>query len=160
MFVVSLSGSRFKKIIIPVVVVGVLALVCTFAKISSPEPVKGEALVSVNGSDATTVELKSFISSYGWIVNEEPDEVREVIIPAEFDDVYTNYNAIQTAQGFDLSGLKGQRVKRWTYTVTNYPGYETEECVKINILVYNGCVVGGDVCSVRLDGFMHGFEKE
>ena len=160
MFVVSLSGSRFKKIVIPMVVVGVIVLACAFAKISSPEPAKSEALVSVDGSDASAVELKSFISSYGWTVNGEPDEVREVMIPAEFDDVYTNYNAIQTAQGFDLSGLKGQRVKRWTYTVTNYPGYETEDCVKINILVYNGCVVGGDVCSVRLDGFMHGFEKE
>ncbi len=160
MFVVSLSGSLFKKIVIPTVVVGVAALVCTFAKISSPETVKGEELVSVNGSDATSVELKSFISSYGWSVNEEPDEVREVIIPAEFDDVYTNYNSIQLEQGFDLSSLKGQRVKRWTYTITNYPGYETEDCIKINILVYNGCVVGGDVCSIKLDGFMHGFEKE
>ncbi len=160
MFVVSLSGPLFKKIVIPVVAIGVVALVCTFAKISSPEPVKGESLVSVNGSDSSSVELKSFISSYGWSVNEEPDEVREVMIPAEFDDVYENYNSIQIAQGFDLSPIKGQRVKRWTYTVTNYPGYETEDCVKINILVYNGCVVGGDVCSVRLDGFMHGFEKE
>ena len=160
MFVVSLSGSRFKKIIIPVVLVGVVALVCTFARVSLSEPVNGERLVSVNGADATSVELKSFISSYGWKVIDEPDEVREVMIPAEFDDVYTSYNSIQTAQGFDLSGLKGQRVKRWTYTVTNYPGYEAEDCIKINILVYNSCVVGGDVCSVRLDGFMHGFEKE
>ncbi len=160
MFVVSLSGSMFKRIIIPVVAVGVVALACVFAKISSPEPVKGEALVSVNGADATSVELKSFISSYGWTVNDEPDEVREVMIPTEFDDVYTSYNSIQTAQGFDLSALKGQRVKKWTYTITNYPGYEAEDCIKINILVYNGCVVGGDVCSVRLDGFMHGFEKE
>lgn len=160
MFVVSLSGSRFKKIIIPVVLVGVVALVCTLARVLSSEPVNGERLVSVNGADATSVELKSFISSYGWKVIDEPDEVREIMIPAEFDDVYTSYNSIQTAQGFDLSGLKGQRVKRWTYTVTNYPGYEAEDCIKINILVYNGCVVGGDVCSVRLDGFMHGFEKE
>lgn len=160
MFVVSLSGSLFKKIAVPVVIVGVVALVCTFAKISAPESVKGEALVSVNGSDASSVGLKEFISSYGWSVKAEPDEVREVIIPAEFDDVYTNYNSIQTAQGFDLSLLKGHRVKKWTYTITNYPGYETEDCIKINILVYNGCVVGGDVCSVRLDGFMHGFEKE
>ena len=160
MFVVSLSGSRFKKIIIPVVLVSVVALFCTFARVLSSEPVNGERLVSVSGADATSVELKNFISSYGWKVIDEPDEVREVMIPAEFDDVYTSYNSIQTAQGFDLSGLKGQRVKRWTYTVTNYPGYEAEDCIKINILVYNGCVVGGDVCSVRLDGFMHGFEKE
>lgn len=160
MFVVSLSGSLFKRLVIPAAVVGVIALVCTLGRLSSVNQVKGEALASVNGSDAASVELKSFISSWGWTVNEEPDEVREVTIPAEFDDTYTKYNEIQTAQGFDLSSLKGQRVKRWTYTVTNYPGYEAEDCIKINILVYDGCVVGGDVCSVRLDGFMHGFEKE
>ena len=160
MFVVSLSGSLFKRLAIPAVIVGVIALICTFGRLSSANQVKREALVSVNGSDGASVQLKSFISSWGWTVSEEPDEVREVTIPAEFDDTYTKYNEIQTAQGFDLSSLKGQRVKRWTYTVTNYPGYETEDCIKINILVYDGCVVGGDVCSVRLDGFMHGFEKE
>ena len=160
MFVVSLSGTVFKKLAIPVIFVGVVALVCIFAKISSPEPAKGEVLVSVDGSDATSVELKSFIDSYGWTVNEEPDEVREVVVPEEFDDVYENYNALQLEQGFDLSSFKGQRVKRWTYTITNYPGYESEDFIKINILVYSGCVVGGDVCSVKLDGFMHGFEKE
>ena len=160
MFVVSLSGSLFKKIVVPVVAVGVIALVCTFARLSSSESVEGERLVSVSGADASSVELKSFIASYGWTVNAEPDEVREVIIPSEFNEVYSNYNSIQLAQGFDLMPLKGQRVKRWTYTVLNYPGYEAEDCIKINILVYNGCVVGGDVCSVKLDGFMHGFEKE
>ncbi len=160
MFVVSLSGSIFKKIVIPVVVVGVIVLLCTFSMISNDKLFKTDNSVSVNGNNASSIELKEFISSYGWIVKSEPDEVREIIIPAEFDDVYENYNSIQLAQGFDLSSMKAQRVKRWTYTVTNYPGYETEDCIKINILVYNGCVVGGDVCSIKLDGFMHGFEKE
>ncbi|MBR5442729.1 MAG: DUF4830 domain-containing protein [Clostridia bacterium] len=160
MFVVSLSGSLFKKIAVPVVVVGVITLVCTFARLSETESIGSTSAIIVNGADASTVELKSFIASYGWTVAAEPDEVREVLIPAEFDAVYNNYNSIQLAQGYDLAPLKGQRVKRWTYTILNYPGYETEDCVKINILVYNSCVVGGDVCSVKLDGFMHGFEKE
>ena len=47
MFVVSLSGSLFKKIVVPVVAVGVIALVCTFARLTSAESVEGERLVSV-----------------------------------------------------------------------------------------------------------------
>ena len=42
----------------------------------------------------------------------------------------------------------------------NYPGYENKDgVIRANILVYDGRVIGGDVCSVELDGFMHGFEK-
>ena len=149
MFVVSLSGSLFKKFFVPVLSVGVIALLCAFSMTSRNDFLKKDASVIVNGNNASSVELKDFISSYGWVVKSEPD-----------DDVYENYNSIQLAQGFDLSSMKGQRVKRWTYTITNYPGYETEDCIKINILVYNGCVIGGDVCSIKLDGFMHGFEKE
>lgn len=160
MFVVSFSGSFFKKIFIPVTLVGTVALVCVFSKISSPSVEVPKSAVTVGNASTGATELLDFISSYGWEVKQEPDEVREVVIPAEFDDVYTNYNSIQLAQGLDLLPFKGQRVKKWTYTVTNYPGYETEDCIKINILVYEGCVIGGDVCSIRLDGFMHGFEKE
>lgn len=101
----------------------------------------------------------AFVSQYGWEVNEEPVEVQEVIIPQEFDDTYTAYNEIQKAQGFDLTVYAGLRAKRWTYTVENYTGYENKDCIHVNILVYDGLVIGGDVCSVELDGFMHGFSK-
>ena len=43
----------------------------------------------------------------------------------------------------------------------NYPGYENKDgVVRANLLVYEGRVIGGDVCSVELDGFMQGFEKQ
>ena len=37
---------------------------------------------------------------------------------------------------------------------------QNEEFIKINILICDNVVIGGDVCSVKLDGFMHGFLKE
>lgn len=109
---------------------------------------------------STQEERVAFLSQFGWEIDEDPVEVREVIIPEEFDDTYTAYNEIQKKQGFDLTVYAGIRVKRWTYTVKNYTGYENKECIHANILVYDGLVVGGDVCSVELDGFMHGFTKE
>lgn len=111
-------------------------------------------------SAETHKERMSFISQFGWKVDEEPVQVKEVIIPTESDDVYNAYNDIQRLQGFDLTQFAGERVKCWTYTVKNYEGYENQECIHANILVYDGKVIGGDICSVELDGFMHGFSEK
>ena len=159
MFVVSLSSKKFKKVLLPLLcfVFAVSAVVlfrCFSTTDKEPSEVKS---VGKNITDSS--QILTFISTFGWEVEEEPDEVREVIIPAEFDDVYNNYNAIQLKQGYDLQKYAGERVKRWTYTIKNYPEYVDQECIKINVLVYKGEVIGGDVCSVRLDGFMHGFSK-
>lgn len=159
MFVVSLSSKKFKKVLLPLlcfvfVISAVVLFGCFSATEKEPSQVKS---VGKNITDSS--KILTFISAFGWEVEEEPDEVREVIIPAEFDDVYNNYNAIQLKQGYDLQKYAGERVKRWTYTIKNYPEYVDQECIKINVLVYKGEVIGGDVCSVRLDGFMHGFSK-
>ncbi|MBR5245753.1 MAG: DUF4830 domain-containing protein [Clostridia bacterium] len=114
---------------------------------------------SINLKALTHQERMSFVSQYGWEIEEEPVEIKEIIIPTEFDETYTAYNQIQKQQGFDLLEYSGERAKRWTYIVKNYEGYENKECIHINILVYDGIVIGGDVCSVELDGFMHGFSK-
>ncbi|NLM61193.1 MAG: DUF4830 domain-containing protein [Clostridiales bacterium] len=107
------------------------------------------------GVAETEEDRKAFIRSFGWEVADEPPEIVEVTIPREFDDVYLNYNLIQKAQGLDLWDYAGCRVTRYTYRILNYP--TGEEGVLINLLVYDGKVIGGDVMSPRIDGFMHGF---
>ncbi|MBQ8766067.1 MAG: DUF4830 domain-containing protein [Clostridia bacterium] len=111
-------------------------------------------------SAETHEERMKFISQFGWQVEEEPYSVKEVIIPEEADDVYNAYNELQRLQGFDLNEYAGVRAKCWTYVIKNYEGYENQECIHANILVYDGAVIGGDICSVELDGFMHGFSGE
>ncbi|MFR6299052.1 MAG: DUF4830 domain-containing protein [Acutalibacteraceae bacterium] len=108
---------------------------------------------------ASSEDRIAYLSQFGWSVKEDPVEVCEVIIPAEFDDVYEKYNELQKEQGFDLSLYASKRVKRWTYEITNYTGYENTGFIHANILVYDGKVIGGDVCSTELNGFMHGFAK-
>ena len=110
---------------------------------------------SVRGANAQ--ERLEFLTSLGWEADAEPVEVAEIIIPAEFDEVYTEYNELQKEQGFDLEVYCGLRVKRWTYRITNLEGYpETSDCIRANLLVYDGIIIGGDICSVELDGFMKG----
>ena len=160
MFVLSLTSKKIKFASICFVSV-ILVLSCSLLilyKCNSGSPKNNELLV--NNSALNIEEILEFISSFGWEVSAEPDEIREVVIPVEFDDVYKDYNQIQLSQGYDLTQYAGQRAKNWTFTVLNYPGYEGKEYIKINLLICNGTVIGGDVCSVRLDGFMHGFSKE
>ena len=84
-------------------------------------------------------------------------ETVTVTIPAEFDKVFAGYNELQKTQGLDLSKYKKKELIRYTFEVTNYEGHEGT--VYANVLVYRNRVVGGDICSADLSGFVHGFEK-
>lgn len=155
MFVFSVKSKQIKAGLLIIFVV--LTVICLFVLARDSKETANNDGASLKA--ASHSERMTFLSQYGWEVDEEPLEVCEVIIPAEFDDTYTEYNKIQTAQGFDLSAFAGVRVKRWTYGIKNYTGYENRNCIRANLLVYDGLVIGGDVCSVELDGFMHGFQK-
>jgi hypothetical protein len=100
----------------------------------------------------------NFLKQFGWEVEPEALKEQEVLIPKEFDKVFSAYNEIQRRQGLDLSAFKKKSVMRYTYAVTNYPDYEGE--VYVNILVYRNTVIGGDVCSADVNGFVHGFERK
>ncbi len=99
----------------------------------------------------------AFISQFGWEVSEEPLETVEVTVPETFDNVYLGYNEMQKEQGLNLAKYKGKTVTRYTYKVNNYPDYEGT--VYISLLVYKNKIVGGDVCSADVNGFVHGFES-
>ena len=100
----------------------------------------------------------AFLRQFGWEVSPEATESEQVTIPAEFDKIFSGYNEIQKQQGLDLSKYKGKTMMRYTYDVSNYEGYEGR--VQANILVYRGKVVGGDICSADINGFIHGFENK
>ncbi len=137
-----------KKKIIAVVVIIALAIfgVLLLPKVTEePEEFKGE----------TNSERIEFISSFNWVVSEEPVDSREVTIPATFSEVYTAYNAMQMSQGFDLKPYAGQICTQYVYVIENYPN-ETRE-VHLTLLVYGGQIIGGDVSCAEVDGFMHGF---
>lgn len=164
MFVLSVTSKNIKYISAVLVLV-IFAGVCTAVsrvqlKKLSAQTVQTKSS-SINYKAGNNKERLVFISQFGWEVEDEPDEICEIIIPQEFDDVYNTYNEIQLQQDCDLKDYAGKRVKRWTYIIKNYPGYtETDTCVRINLLIYDGMVIGGDVSSTELSGFMHTFRKE
>ncbi len=118
--------------------------------------VDAAASVEASRKVKTNEDKIAYLERFGWQVNPEPLAVEELLIPEKFDDTYTEYLELQSSQGFDLSECCGKRVKRYTYEITNYPTGETG--VQISLLVYKNKVVGGEVLSAQLDGFIHGLE--
>lgn len=114
----------------------------------------------------TVYEMKSekqrqdFISEMGWQVSKEFDECKAAVIPEEWNEVYENYNKLQKQQGLDLSRFKGKTVEIYTYKVKNYPEHEKSDDINCTLIVYEGQLIGGDVCSVELNGFMQGLKKK
>jgi hypothetical protein len=105
----------------------------------------------------TNDERIEFLRQFGFEVKSEPISATEVRIPSEFDKIFLEYNELQKRQGLDLSRYKNKNVMRYTYEVTNYEGYDG--VVYANMIVYRNRVIGGDVCSADVTGFIHGFEK-
>ena len=104
----------------------------------------------------TNEDRIAYLESYGWSVSSDPIAVEELIIPEQFDETYSQYLELQASQGFDLTDYCGKRVKRYTYEITNYPTGESG--IQAGLLVYKSTVIGGDVLSAQLGGFIHGLE--
>lgn len=119
---------------------------------------QAEKNISVNKlstSVKSNEDRVNFLSQFGWEVNPEPLEIVDVNIPETFNATYENYNAIQKKQGLDLSKYKGKTCTRFTYQVLNHK--DSPRGTRANILVIKNKIIGGDICSVELNGFMHGF---
>ena len=162
MFIYSFRASTLKFLgIISVTLVALIAIIAFV-------PIYAEGIGSANTTTAGGVEISyenvkssadavNFVSQFGWTVDGGNAEVQTVTIPEEFDKVFAAYNEIQKAQGLDLSKYKKKELTRYSFEVTNYPDYEGK--VYANVLVYRNKVVGGDICSADVSGFVHGFEK-
>ena len=108
------------------------------------------------GTAARTNEQRvAYLGSLGWEVEKEPIDTQTVTIPRDFSQVYTDYNTLQKAQGFDLKKYAGLEATRYTYEVKNHPTAKGK--VVADMIVYRGKVIAADVQSLSADGgFMEG----
>lgn len=161
MYVVSFKWSKLQSAAIIIALAVIIAAALWEGRVAKSAVNSASELTAVtslgSGIDFSNNENRvAFLKSLGWQVPNEPSEVVEITIPQTFNAVYNNYNSIQKAQGFDLSKFRGVRAKRWTYSISNYPG--VKEGVRANLIVYNGMLIGGDVSSVNINGFMRGLK--
>lgn len=101
-------------------------------------------------------DVVSFLNQFGWEVDPEPIEEVTMRIPSEFDKVLETYNELQKKEGLDLSKYRGREVVRYSFNVTNYPNYSGS--VTANVIVCKKRVIGGDVSSSDVEGFIGTFD--
>ncbi len=96
---------------------------------------------------------RDYLAALGW-ETESLVSTDQVILPEKFTPEYEAYLSVQVDGGFDLLPCAGKTVTRYTYAVSNYPS--GEDGVLADLLVLDGAVVGGELRSAALDGFMIG----
>ncbi len=162
MFIYSFRASTVKLVgvicVALTVLITLIAFVPTYAISSQTSANVGDSATSYSYDKIKSpADAAAFLSQFGWEVAPEPIETKTVTIPSEFDKVFAAYNEMQKEQGLNLAKYKNKEVTRYTFSVSNYPNYEGT--VYANVLVYRNRVIGGDICSADVSGFVHGFEK-
>lgn len=154
MYIVSLRLDKKKVLGVAAALCLLIAVVCVVV----PRPASDVLSSNISTSAKSIEEHIAFLNAYGYNVSEKPVQIQEIVIPEEFSSEYEKYNEYQKLSGFDLSKFKSYRVKKYTYKVLNYEDSQDE--VVANVIVYNDKVIGGDISSTTLGGFVHGFVKE
>ena len=107
---------------------------------SKDQTVATAAGVSIALKAEKESQRAQFLSSIGHGDMGEPREIKEVLIPADFDPVYDSYNQLQKKSGFDLSNYRGKTAMQYRYQ-------NDQTC--ITLLVYKGKIIGGDITFVK-----------
>lgn len=129
-----------------VLIVGVILILLVFAAAGPSTPFS-------NASVDSAADAVAFLATLGWDGDDGNTEVKQTVLPEEFDDVLTEYNKLQLEQGCDLTKYAGKEVTIYTVPITNYDS--SGENVYATLIVQKGKVIGGDIHSAKLDGFMH-----
>lgn len=149
---INFTSSLKKNIVLSIFAIFMLS--CTFllmigSTYHTPSP--PDTLLGIDNNGENTGSRIRFLSALGYNAGASTEEEAEVKIPMEFNDVYENYNNIQKEIGTDLHNYLGADCIRYTYTIENTDdGGE----LRANLLVYQGRIIGGDICSTALDGEM------
>ncbi len=141
-----------KKIAVSVVLAVALLFIALIFIFSGSESAEALGKKKITDLDSRL----DYLSSLEIEVDPETESYQKILIPQEFSGVFMEYNKLQKSQGFDLEKLAGIEVDMYTYVVTNFDSKETVIAV---IFVHNSEVVGGDIHSTTLNGFMQGIKK-
>ncbi|MBQ9412648.1 MAG: DUF4830 domain-containing protein [Oscillospiraceae bacterium] len=159
MFIYTLKFDRkkalFWTVMAALVLIGIVLLVGAAQKASAaPAAAEKAPSLAVKNEKARV----AWLNRNGWQVESPAESEGKVLIPRSFSAVFEDYNELQKKQGFDLSRFCGQEVTMFTYRVTN-PEFSGDEVLAV-LYVLDSTIVGGDVHSTALDGFMMGVKQD
>ncbi len=105
------------------------------------------ALASSESRIFTNEDRVTYLNSLGYEIDEGFLESKEIMIPEVFNEVYINYNDLQKQAGFNLEAYKGCPAVLHKYKLSGSEKY-------VNLITYNGEVIGGDISSPEINGEM------
>ena len=100
---------------------------------------------------ATNEDRVAYLQGLGWQVEPQPIETLDLQLPEKLEGEWDAYAKLQKGQNLPFSEFAGQAVKRYTYTVTNYP--EIPQGVQANLYLWGDQIIGGDVIFTGQGGF-------
>ena len=124
-----------------------IALLCSVLLVIALASQVSEAKNTPKNAD-TNVKRSDFATSLGYDIYEECIQSKKTVIPQEFSDTYEKYNEIQKTAGYDLKKYAGSTVTVYKYKLKD------KENTFLNLIVYNGRVIGGDVSENSINGSM------
>ena len=81
----------------------------------------------------------------------QPIETLDLQLPETLENEWADYAKLQKEQGLPFGKFTGQAVKRYTYTVTNYP--DIPQGVQANLYLWGDQIIGGDIIATGQGGF-------
>lgn len=139
MIILSLNKKRGIKTAAVIVMSVFLLALCAVIAFEKKQPVADYATADEIGGYFTeasdTKAQLEFLSQFGIKADPKSKKTDTVRIPACFNEVYEDYNKLQTEIGLDLSPFKGERVSRVKYKVKGKEKYAT-------LLIFKAHVIG------------------
>ncbi len=96
-------------------------------------------------------EISGFADFFGLKIADEPTNVKNIIIPSDFNDIYLQYNDIQKQIGLNLEKFKGQNCTLYSYEIISP---ESRKGDLLNLIIQNDIVIGCDISEKEYNGKM------
>ena len=108
---------------------------------------------AASGKVESAEDAAEYLLGLGWEVDQNAVTIQTTVLPEYFDNTISAYNKLQLEQGFDLTEQAGREITVYLFPVTNYPNASGD--VLACLMTCKDKVIGGDIHSSELDGFMH-----
>jgi len=145
------SSIKRQKGVIRLLAIGLLAIAAVI--------VCGKISRSNHAKILTNEDRLEYLSQLGWTAEETPIAEQIIQLPTEFPPVLEQYNALQLQQGFDLKLYGGKEAEMYIYRILNHPSPPEQGDVYACLYIHKGRVIGGDIHSASMTGFMEGLRK-
>ena len=129
-----------------VLLAGLLLILAVFIASTPSTPFSSASIKSAD-------DVCAFLADLGWETESADVQTENSTLPEQFDDVFTEYNSLQLQQGCDLSKYLGKEITVYTVPIKNYG--DSSQNVYATIIIHKNKVIGGDIHSAEMNGFMH-----